>query len=114
MSQLSEFFAAHGWMLAWGVTALLVCGALVAAVVRSVVLRQRVCELCVLGALVWLVLASVPMPRVGWTRDAAREVKSIRVEQPAAIGIVEIPPEIIAKPRAASAALRNLVIADAV
>jgi hypothetical protein len=116
MAQLSEFLLAHGWMLACGVSALLVCGALVAALVRSVVLRQRVCELCVLGAMVWLVLASVPMPRVGWTVEAGGVEPLIRVERSAPVRVVEIPPEIIAKPQAvtAVAAPRSLEIADPV
>jgi Zn-dependent protease with chaperone function len=69
---------------------------------RSVVIRQRVCEAGVVAALVWLVVASVPLPRVGWKGDRQRrEVTVAAAERPAAGAAkgVEIPRELIARPR---------------
>src|SRR3954469_3121119 len=63
-----EFLAVHGAMLVCGVTALLLVVGMAVALCarRSAVLRQRGCEMGVLAALVWLVLACVPVPRGGW------------------------------------------------
>jgi hypothetical protein len=68
---------------------------------RSVVIRQRVCEAGVVAALVWLVVASVPLPRVGWkVQEGPREIVTARGPRSVALrDDVEIPPELIARPR---------------
>ena len=53
----------HGATLLLGSTALLVAGALAVGCSRAPIHRQRLAELSVVAALLWLVLAVVPMPR---------------------------------------------------
>ena len=64
MTDLCRFLAAHGPMLFFGATGLLALGWLGMAVHRAPVHRQRAGELTILGVLVWLVLAVVPLPRL--------------------------------------------------
>jgi len=56
--------AEHGGMLLCGTTLLLGLGCLAMWLERSPIHRRRAGELAVLGVLVWLVLALVPMPRL--------------------------------------------------
>jgi protein involved in polysaccharide export with SLBB domain len=116
MSEMSGFLWAHGGMLAWGVTLVLGCGALAVGMLgwvmpaaRSVVVRQRVCELSVVAGVVWLVVASVPLPRVGWrAEERPREVAGVAAPQAVEVtGSVEIPPELIARPRVVEEARRG-------
>lgn len=96
MGAIIRFLAENGGMLAAGVTALLGLGCVAAALCRSPVHRQRVCEGAVVGALVWAILACIPLPRMA--------VEKMRpAEAPPAVRVVEvreIPPELIASPNA--------------
>jgi len=64
MTDLCRFLAAQGPMLFLGATGLLALGWLGMAVHRAPVHRQRAGELTILGVLVWLALAVVPLPRL--------------------------------------------------
>jgi len=100
MSAIVQLLAKNGLMLLGGATVLLLAGALAAMVVRSPVVRQRICELSLLATGVWVVLACVPLPRVAWERA---EIKprfnqgELAVESEAIV----IPPELISKAHAA-------------
>jgi hypothetical protein len=104
MSGAIAFLAEHGLMLLGGVTALLLAGVAVAGVARrSPVVRQRVCELSVGAGMVWLVLACVPMPRVGFAVRVPEARRAVETRE--AVGGVEIPEELIVRPRAGVAAV---------
>src|SRR4051794_21759699 len=103
MSAITQSLANHGAMLLSGATALLLAGGFAVALLRSPVLRQRICELSLVATLAWVVLASIPMPRVGWERgdDASNVVSNAPTGNSEAM---TIPAELIAKPQAANAA----------
>ncbi len=64
---LVELFAEHGLGLLFGSTALLGLGALAMSMHQRPIHIQRVGELTLLGVMVWLTLAVVPMPRFDWS-----------------------------------------------
>jgi beta-lactamase regulating signal transducer with metallopeptidase domain len=101
-----QFLSAQGVMLVYGVTALMLAGAAVALCARgsAAVLRQRACEMGVLAALAWLVLACVPLPRMGWGGPGADGSVDGSISgdarKPLTLSALEIPRELIAKPQA--------------
>jgi beta-lactamase regulating signal transducer with metallopeptidase domain len=62
---LTAFLFQHGLMLVTGVSALLGLGSLGVSWQRSPSSRQRVAEMTLAGALAWLGLACIPLPRPG-------------------------------------------------
>ena len=63
-----DFLWAEGPMLLIGGTLLLAAGAMATCCQRSPAARQRTAELTVVGVLVWLILACVPLPRYDRSR----------------------------------------------
>lgn len=60
-----DYLSRHGGTLLLGSTVLLLLGAVAVVFQRSPLHRQRLGELAVLAVLLWLPLASIPMPRLG-------------------------------------------------
>ena len=97
MSQLTAFLRAHGLMLATGITPLLLAGVLLATIVRSPVLRQRICELTVVAAIVWAVLAILPLPRLTTTTPKDGVIRPTQIASAGPpLPSVEIPADLIA------------------
>jgi hypothetical protein len=63
-----DFLVAHGPTILTGGTLLLAAGALATVAQRSPATRQRAAEMTILGLVVWLVLACVPLPRHDFSR----------------------------------------------
>jgi beta-lactamase regulating signal transducer with metallopeptidase domain len=63
MSTFSRFLAEQGGLLLAAATCLLAIGCLGMALHRSPIHRQRAGEMAILGVLVWVVLACLPLPR---------------------------------------------------
>jgi beta-lactamase regulating signal transducer with metallopeptidase domain len=63
MNAVLEFLSEHGSRLAIGATAILALGCLLVWFVRQPIHKQRVAELSVIAALLWLTLAVLPMER---------------------------------------------------
>lgn len=97
MSAIIQLLALHGFMLLSGATALMLVGAGAAFFVRSPVHRQRVCELCIVASLAWIVLAAVPLPRMNIERHQATAPPVQHGQSKAPIELFQIPPELIAK-----------------
>ncbi|MHC4175957.1 MAG: M56 family metallopeptidase [Planctomycetota bacterium] len=68
MSTLLQHLAAEGGVLLAAATCLLAIGCAGMALHRSPIHRQRAGELAILGVLVWLALACLPLPRYGLPR----------------------------------------------
>lgn len=73
-----DFLWAEGPMLLIGGTLLLAAGAMATCCQRSPAARQRTAELTVVGVLVWLILACVPLPRY----DRSRWISSRETARP--------------------------------
>ena len=102
MMRVVAFLVEHGAMLATGATVLLLLGTLATLLARAPLHRQRIGEMSVLATLVWVVLACLPLPRVGFTRPADRptpNVGAIRVPSEVELTDSEIPAELIARPQ---------------
>lgn len=63
MSRLVELLMLHGATLLAGATLLLALGSVANLVLRAPIHRQRISELTVMGILIWLLLACVPLRR---------------------------------------------------
>lgn len=114
MSAVLKMLTENGLMLLEGVTAWLLAGSLAAMVIRSPVHRQRVCELSVLAALAWIVLAIIPMPRFALKTKGVGSVPLVHVDPTPAPAPIEIPPELIAKPQSGKLAKQDASIARAI
>jgi hypothetical protein len=102
MTRVIAFLVEHGAMLATGATVLLLLGTLATLLARAPLHRQRIGEMSVLATLAWLVLACLPLPRVGFHRAADRPTQSvgaIGVPSEAELTVSEIPAELIARPQ---------------
>ena len=71
MNPLLQFLVAHGAVLLTGASVLLTLGATFMLVQRSPIHRQRLGEITVLATLLWLVLTSLPLPRLSLERASA-------------------------------------------
>src|SRR5687768_10640345 len=63
MNAVLEFLSEHGSRLAVGASAILALGCLLVWCVRQPIHKQRLAELSVIGALLWLGLAVLPLER---------------------------------------------------
>jgi beta-lactamase regulating signal transducer with metallopeptidase domain len=77
MSAPADFLAEHGLMLICGVTALLSAGAVALAMQRSPAHRQRLGEIVVAAALLWIILACIPLPR--WKPPPGRTAEATSI-----------------------------------
>jgi beta-lactamase regulating signal transducer with metallopeptidase domain len=102
MMQMIAFLVEHGAMLASGASVLLLLGTVATLSTRAPLHRQRIGEISVVAALVWLVLACLPLPRVALTRPTDPvnpRVGAIAVARESQFTISEIPAELIARPQ---------------
>ncbi len=109
MTGLITFLADHGLMLLAGSTGLLAVATLAAGVVHSPAHRQRIAEFGIAAAIIWTVLACLPLPRADvWPVPAPATTDSVQAEvatavprppvQDAVVFDGQIPPEVIARP----------------
>lgn len=87
MNAFLQHLAEQGGTLLAAATCLLAVGCIGMAVQRSPIHRQRAGEVAILGVVIWLILACVPLPRYGlpdpWPADVVAENSLRPAEQPA-------------------------------
>jgi beta-lactamase regulating signal transducer with metallopeptidase domain len=84
MIALCQFLAVHGGALLAGATCLLALGCVLVGLQRAAIHRQRASQMTMLGVLLWLILACVPLPRVSLPESWLAEGRRVDSPAPAA------------------------------
>jgi hypothetical protein len=89
MIRLVSHLAEHGGLLLWGVTLLLGAAVLIVRSTGAPARRQRLAELALLTTVCWLVLATIPLPRLQFSGLGEVTRPGPMAAEPPEVGVAE-------------------------